>query len=103
MAEYESGYAYIETANSLKQKVACIDDVINGLLNSALKAVENEDISEYWLDDGQTKIKTVYRSAEEVMKSIRGFERVKQMYLNRINGHSVQLIDKNSNIERNRW
>jgi len=97
MAEYESGYAFIETASSLKQKVACIDLVIDGLLNSALKAVENEDISEYWLDDGQTKIKTVYRSAAEVMKSIRGYEQIKNIYLNRINGFSVQLIDKNSN------
>jgi peptidyl-tRNA hydrolase len=97
MAEYESGYAYIETATSIKQKVACIDSIIDGLLNSALKAVENEDISEYWLDDGQTKIKTVYRSAAEVMKSINSFEKIRNIYLNRINGFSVQLIDKNSN------
>jgi len=98
MAEYETAYAYIETATSLKQKVACIDLVIDGLLNSALKAVENEDISEYWLDDGQTKIKTVYRSANGVMESIKGFEKIRNIYLNRINGFSVQLIDKNSNL-----
>ena len=98
MAEYESGYAYIETATSIKQKVVCIDSIIDGLLNSALKAVENEDISEYWLDDGQTKIKTVYRSAGQVMESICGFEKIRNIYLNRINGFSVQLIDKNSNF-----
>ena len=97
MAEYESGYAYIETATSLKEKVAKIDNIIDCLLNTALKAVENDDVTEYWLDDGQTKIKTVFRSSLDVTKAIAGYERVRNIYLNRINGRSVQLLDKNSN------
>ena len=94
---YNNAAAYIETATSVKAKIACIDDIIAGLLNSALAAVENEDVDEYWLDDGQTKIKTIYRSSAQIMSAISKYRALKNQYLNQVNGHIMTLRDRNSN------
>ena len=93
---YDSAAAYIEDCVALEEKVTRIDAVIDALMTTALKAAGNDNIDEYWLDDGQTKIKTIYRGADALMSSIRSFEQLRQMYLNRLNGHVVRLVDSKS-------
>jgi len=54
------------------------------------------DIEEYTLDDGQSKISTKYRDIASVIKAIGDYEKLRQMYINRINGRIVRLIPANS-------
>jgi len=91
---YDSAAIYIDNAQTLEDKITRIDAVINALQISALKAAETGNISEYSLDDGQTKIKTAYRDVVQVASSISAFERIKQTYINQLNGRVMRLMDQ---------
>lgn len=93
MAFFDSSSIYIDSATSLRAKIARIDAVIDALFTVASTAAANGDISEYSLDDGQTKIRTVYKTAADVMSSIQVFETQRQTYINRLNGRSFRLMD----------
>jgi len=96
MAIFESLFAYIENETTLRARITAIDAAILVLETSVLKAVGNGDISEYSINDGQTVIRTVYRNAKEVIESIQSLEAVRQMYINRLYGRSVRLVDSKS-------
>jgi hypothetical protein len=93
MAIFTTADLYIECATTLKEKIARVDAVIAALETTALKMAANDNISEYWLNDGQTQIKTVYKGADAVMKSIMAFEALRQLYIQRYNGRRVRLVD----------
>jgi hypothetical protein len=93
MAVYDSASIYVECATTLQDKITRIDAIITALETTALKMAANDNISEYSLNDGQTQIKTVYKGADAVMKSIQAFENLRQIYINRLNGRSMRLVD----------
>jgi hypothetical protein len=93
MPVYYSASDYVAEAESYQEKITRIDNVISVMESTLLKAAETGHISEYSLDDTQTKIKTVYRSPDEVLKSIRALESLKTLYKNRINGRTIRLVD----------
>lgn len=101
MIIFNSAAIYIDSKTTLKDKIAAMDAVILALQSTALRAAANEDIQEYWLDDGQTKIKTYYKSVEAIMRSIKAFETLKEMYVNKLNGRVVRLVDGKNFIRRN--
>lgn len=95
---YDSASIYIESRTDARSKIVAIDAIINALILTALKAAEGESILEYWLDDGQTKIKTVRRTSAEIQASILAYQKLKQMYTNQLNGRVFRLVDsKNFN------
>ncbi len=94
MAEYESIRVYIQSGQTLEEKICKIEAIIDALEDSVLAQVElGQDVSEYNLDDGQTKIRTVNRSVLEIKRMIDGYEQLLQRYANRLNGHVVRLVD----------
>jgi len=93
MVYYDSAYKYIDCASDLRGKIARIEAIITALETTALKAAANDNISEYSLNDGQTVIRTVYKSAQDVLNSIMAFEKIRQMYMNRLNGRVMRLVD----------
>ena len=93
MAIYTSADLYIESKTSLRAKIAAIEAVQTALMTSALKAVAKASISQYSLNDGQTIIQTTYRNSNEITQSYEGFERIKQMFINQLNGRRVRLVD----------
>ena len=97
MATFETITIYLETDTNLKDKLAKIDAIITVLEAAALKGAEGADIDEYWLDDGQTKIKNIFRDPNQIINAILRYEKIRQMYLNRLNGRSFRLVDFNSN------
>lgn len=101
MVYYDSADKYIECASDLRSKIARIDTIISALETSALKAAATNNISEYSLNDGQTVIRTVYNSAQAVLDSIMAFERIKQMYVNRLNSRTFRLVDGKNFTGRN--
>lgn len=93
MAIYTSADVYVQCQQSLKAKIAAIDAIQEALLTTALKAVSKGSISQYSLNDGQTIIQTTYRNSTEITDAYDGFERIKQTYINRLNGRRVRLVD----------
>jgi hypothetical protein len=90
---YDSASLYIESAINLAAKVLAVDAIITALFLMAAKGAESGNISEYSLDDGQTKIRTAYRDMADVERSIHAFERLKQTYPNQLNGRGMRLVD----------
>lgn len=98
MVIYSSADIYIESCTTLRAKIAAISAIQDALLTSALKAAAKGSISQYSLNDGQTIISATYRNAKEINDAYTSFETVKQIYINRLNGRSVRLLDsKNFN------
>jgi len=96
MVIYDSSKIYIDSATDICDKITRINDIITALEDTALKSATNDDISEYWLDDGQTKIKTVYKGTDAVLASIKSLITLKQYYVNKLNGRQVRLVDSKS-------
>lgn len=91
---------YVESAESLRDKISRIDTIINSLFNAAVKAAETGNYEEYNLDDGQTKIRARYKDGAAINASIQAFENMRTMYINRLNGREMRLVDsKNFGIK----
>jgi len=88
---------YINLSTNIKQKLARIDAVIDALESTELTAAGSADIEEYRLDDGQTIIKTIFKSSDSIEKYISALEKRKTRILNRAYGHRYNLQDGNVN------
>jgi len=84
---------YIQSKQSLHDKIVAIDAIIDALIVQSADAIASENITEYQLNDGQTIIKQVYRGASNISQAIMSFESIKQIYVNRLNGRVVRSID----------
>ena len=76
--------------------IAQIDAIINELLLTAMKSVQSGNHAEYELDTGQTRTKVKYTSVASVAQSIEDYERIRQIYVNKLNGSTgmVRLMDE---------
>lgn len=97
---YSSEQVYLDEAQDLKDKIARIEKIIDGLLKAAESAAANQDISSYSLDDGQTSISASYRSAEDALAAVQQWEKLKDFYKNRLNGTDVFQLKPASNFRR---
>lgn len=84
---------YIRDCNTIKEKITKIEEIIALLMDSMVEAAGNQDVTEYRLDDGQTKVQTIYRSADQIRKTIYNLEALKEMYINRCTGRITRLVD----------
>lgn len=96
MVIYDSAYIYVDSCTSIKEKIVRLDAIITALEDTALKSAANDDIKEVNLDDGQTKIRTEYKGTDAVLKSIEGFIKLKNYYVNKLNGRVTRLVDSKS-------
>ena len=74
MQEFQSVKLYIESADGLKDKITKYCAIIDALEDAALKGAEIQDVEEYWLDDGQTKIKNIFRDPNQVFQAILNYQ-----------------------------
>lgn len=100
---YNSGFQYIQSCTTLKAKIDAIDAIIDSLQETALSAAANNDINEYWLNDGQTQIKTIYRGAEAVTKSIFAYEKLREYYSAKLNKTRVVRAMDSKNFPSRNW
>lgn len=98
MEVYDGEYALISSCSTYQEKIDKINAIIEALEDTALKSATKGHITEYELDDGQTKIKTSYRSPSAIYEAINNFEKLKQMYINKCTGRVIALRDAKSNI-----
>jgi hypothetical protein len=101
MIIYDSADIYINSATTNAARIVALDAVITALLAAATSAAVDEGMTEYILDDGQTKIQCNLRGVEAIMRSISSLEKIKQMYMNQLNGRIVRLVDSKSFSNRN--
>ena len=98
MCTYSCPELYIQSSTDIVDKIKKIDLLIEALEASALKGAGKAHIEEYEINDGQSKIRNIYRDMEEVLKAIMVFESLRQMYINRLPGkRTMRLVDKYSN------
>jgi hypothetical protein len=94
MVIYDSADIYVSSQTTLRAKIAALDAIIDALITTCLKSAATGNVTEYNLDTGQTKIKTMYRSPKEVSDAITAFETVKNYYVNQLNGgRRLKLVD----------
>jgi hypothetical protein len=82
---------YIEGATGLVERLARIEAIIEALELRQVEVIGKSNVEEYQLDDGQVRIKTIYRSADQIAKAIEAYEKLKQKILNRLNGRQMVL------------
>jgi hypothetical protein len=99
MLQYDSAALYIDSAQSKKDKITKIDEIISALTTASLNSAVFADLEEYLVDNGQTKIKSVYRNPDQIITSIRRFMQIKQLLVNDLNGRIVRLVDLHSHLK----
>jgi hypothetical protein len=93
MVIFDSASIYLECATTLQDKITRLDAVIDALITMSVKAAETGNFDEYQLNDGQTIIRTKYRDVVAVANSIAAFRRIRQDFINELNGRSFRLVD----------
>lgn len=94
---YPSVALYYRSANDLCDKVNRLDESIELLITAMATQALEDDVLEYRLDDGQTRIKVIKRSVEQMTKSIKALEQLRNYYLKQLNGTGVvRLVDHES-------
>lgn len=97
MVVYESTVHYLRSCSGLRAKIAAIDAVMAALEDAELTAATSGHVKEYWLNDGQTQIKEVYRSGAEISVAIDALEKRRNRYLQQLNKSSIiRLVDQSN-------
>lgn len=76
--------------------IAQIDLIIDSLLNTALVSVGKGDTEYYEIDTGQTKHRVQYTDADQITEAIREYEKIRQIYQNKLNPRMVRLRDQSN-------
>lgn len=90
----------LQSVSEIRALISQLDAIINELLLTALKSIQNGNKIEYELDTGQTKTRIKYNSVTDVTKSIQSFRDLRQMFVNEIEnkvyGRKTQLVDQSN-------
>lgn len=90
---FASTKKYIESLTTTEARIAGIDKCIDALLLVMIESADKEYISEYSLDDGQTKIRTAYRGVAQIAATIQALTKTRNLFVNRKMGRSFRLVD----------
>ena len=82
---------YIESAESLHERIKRLDQIITLLEQRMIDNGENLNIEKYKLNDGQVWIETQYQRLRDVEWALHGYERLKEKYINKLNGRGMVL------------
>lgn len=82
---------YVQSKESYESKIVAIEALIDAMMINALDTIEDSGTASFSMDDGQMKVTTDFRSMSEITKGIHSLDSLKQMYINRRNGHIVVL------------
>lgn len=96
--EYTTLDVDLESCTEVRAKIVKIDAIIDELLNTAMKSVATGNIAQYKIDTGQSTQMVVYSSTKQITDTIKEYEKIRTMYVNKLAGHQFKLIDgKNLN------
>lgn len=83
----------MQTPTQIRTKIAQLDVIIASLYDIALKSVSTGNFVRYQIDTGQTKQDVEYSSTESVIKAIEGYEKLRQMLVNKLQPRMFRLMD----------
>lgn len=89
--EYMTIPQFIVCKSQLIGKVATYDLLIAGMEAAVLEATTSGQYAEYELDDGQMKVRSRYRSVDQMLAGLQGLRRIRQDYINQYNGRITVL------------
>jgi len=95
MAIYDNCVLYITCATDTLEKIARIDTIISALEDVELDVAVNAGVEEYQYDDGQVKIRTIYRDMGSIERTIQALTRRKVKLQNTCAGYRYSLMDGN--------
>lgn len=101
MVEYSSGAVYVNSCTTTQARIVAIEAIIDVLMTTGLESAANGDLTEFYLDSGQTKITAKYRNPLDVLNAIKMYEGLKNLYIGRLNSRVVrQLPEQNFRFPR---
>lgn len=103
MVIFEKASDYWAKCTDDRAKIAAIDKVVEALLIASTNAADTGHLQEYWLDDGQSKIRCRYSGPQSVANAILAFERLRNYYSARIGGRRIKLVDESNFNGRGRY
>lgn len=102
MIIFETADQYILSCTTLEERLEKISAVISAMFDMMIVAAATGNFEEYWMDTGQTKIKTRYRDTASIAKAIENFQLIEQRMVAQLNnqklGRTVILVDKSNFI-----
>lgn len=96
-------YQYIIDSVGLKARYDRITAIITALENQMLACVSNSDVISYSLDDGQTRISTSYRSADQISKAIDQYEKIRNRIKAELTGTTIVRLADAETVQSNRF
>nr|WP_299067209.1 hypothetical protein [uncultured Allomuricauda sp.] len=92
---YNTITAYVGSKTTARERIEAIELLIDTMMLRLTEVSEGtaSTIDEYELNDGQVKIRTKYRSIEDVEKGIKSLLTLKHYYINNFNGRQTVLRD----------
>lgn len=82
---------YVQSASDLVGRIAKINSLIDAMELVLIDSTGSANYSEYQMDNGQMKVRASYRNPSEVTAGINELEKLKQRYINRLNGRRTVL------------
>lgn len=94
--EYSTISGYLESKTDLLARITAIDAIITTsiLLLADTTSGAGGNIAYYELDDDQVRIKTGYRSIQDVSAGIDALTKIKNRFVNQYNGRGIVLQDR---------
>ena len=94
MVYYDTEAVLIQSCADMSAKITTIDAIITALYGQMLTlASQGSPIQEYMLNDGQTIIKTIYRTTTQIEATIDILTKQRNRYQNQINGRYIRAVD----------
>ncbi|RDY57722.1 hypothetical protein [Flagellimonas nanhaiensis] len=92
---YSTISAYVGSKSRARERIEAIELLIDSMMLRITEVAEGtaSTVDEYELNDGQVKIRTKYRSIEDVEKGIKSLLTLKHYYINKYNGRQTVLRD----------
>ena len=88
---YLSISQYVDCASNTYDKIIRYNNLIDALELKIIKSIGQSGYVEMNFDDGQMKVKSTYRSIQDMESGLLALEKQRQRYINRYNGRSRNL------------
>jgi len=98
MHVYSNISDYLRSKSTLQTRITAIEAIIDNslLLLADTTSGAGGNIAYYEMDDDQVRVKTGYRSIQDVSSGLDALEKIKQRYINQLYGRAVVLQDKST-------
>lgn len=90
-AEYMTISQYVDCKSKLIGKVATYDLLIESMEKAILEATVSGHLNQWEMDDGQMKVRSMYRSIGQMTDGLQGLRKIRQDYINQYNGRVTVL------------